>query len=202
MFPISILPYRSIHALGIFLGTISYYLAPKKLKKITYNNLALAKNLQLSEREIKRIARKSFQNLVTIAFEYFRLKMSRGHFDRFVTGSNLKPFRDLLNSGQGVIAVTGHISNWELSFLHHTQTLPGYAVGKPIKNRRLYSFIQSIREMHGGQIIDMKNAISEGVKVLKKGVAFSMLNDQSFTSSSYSYPFLEPEPGPLQLPPF
>ncbi len=189
MFPISILPYRSIHALGTFLGNIAYYLAPKKIKKITFNNLALAKDLNLSEREIKKIARKSFQNLVIIAFEYFRLKTSRGNLDRFVTGRNLKPFRDLLASGQGVIAVTGHISNWELSFLHHTQSLPGYAVGKPIKNRRLYNFIQSIREMHGGQIIRMQNAISEGVKVLKKGLAFSMLNDQSFTSSSYSYPF-------------
>ncbi|MCH9633532.1 MAG: Lipid A biosynthesis lauroyltransferase [Chlamydiae bacterium] len=186
---LSFLPYSWIHKLGWVLGSLTYFLAPKKLKKITYNNLALAKRLNLSEKQIKKIARESFQNLVITGLEYFRLKSSRKKFNRFVTGHNLGPCQELLDSGQGIILVTGHISNWEVGFLHFTQTHTAYAIGKPIKNLRLYDYIKSIREMHGGTIIEMSKAISKGIEVLKKGQIFSMLNDQSFTSSSYSFPF-------------
>lgn len=189
-FPISLLPYRAIHFLGRCLGSLLYLCAPKKIKKITYNNLALAKDLNLSQKEIQRISKESFQNLTINSLEYFRLKRSRHKMNQVVKGKNLDPMYDLLNKGQGVVCVTGHISNWELCFLDHTQKCSGMAIGKQIKNPKLYNFIQSIRQMHGGNIIEMKNAISEGVQQIKKGFFFSMVNDQAYTSSSYSYPFL------------
>lgn len=187
--PLSLLSYPLMHGLGRAMGTLAYTFSPPRLKKITFNNLALAKSLNLSEREIKKIARHSYQNLVVNALLYFRLKRSRGKITKLVTGHNLEPFHHLLDQGQGVIAVTGHISNWELCFLHHTQFRKGYAIGKPIKNKRIYRFIQSIREMHKGHVIEMQNALTEGAKVLKQGHVFSMVNDQSFTSSPYAYPF-------------
>lgn len=189
-FPISLMPIRFIHHLGKVLGTIAYYFAPRKRRKFTFNNLALAKSLNLNETEIKKLAKASFQNLLINGLEYFKLKSCRGKIDTFVTGHNLKPLYDLLNKKQGVICVTGHISNWELCFLDHTQKCYGAAIGKEIKNKKLYKYIQSVRTMHGGEIIEMKKAISFGIKKLKEGAFFSMVNDQAYTSSSYSYPFL------------
>lgn len=189
-FPLQFLPYRAIHRLGQFLGTLAYYLAPSRLRKITYHNLALANHLNLSEKEIKRIARASFQNLLIIALEYFRLKGSQKKINEFVEGQNIEALCEHAKTGQGAIAVTGHIANWELCFLHFTQQFKACAIGKQIKNKHLYRFIQSIREMHGGEIIDMQQALSQGLKMLKQGKIFSMVNDQSFTSSFYSYPFL------------
>ena len=189
LFPVSLLPYKAIHALGKGLGTIAYFFAPKKRKKITYNNLALAKTLHLSEKQIKRIAKESFQNLIINSLEFFKLKMSRGKIHHFVTAHKLDPLYELYQKGQGAISVTGHISNWELCFLHASQRFPISAIGKHIKNPKLYKFILSVREMHQGKVIDMKNAISDGVRALKSGASFSMVNDQAYTSSSYSYPF-------------
>lgn len=190
MWPFSWLPHRAIHATGRFLGSVFYYLGPKKLRKITYNNLALAQALNLSESEILRISKESYQNLTINCLEYFRIKRSRHKIDSFVQVKNSEVMHQLIEGGQGVICVTGHISNWELCFLHHTQKWPGVAIGKVIKNKKLYDFILSIRQMHGGTVIPMKNAISSGLQYLQKGVTFSMVNDQAYTSSSYSYPFL------------
>ncbi len=189
-FPISLLPYRAIHVLGKGLGTVVYWFAPSKIKKITYNNLALAKTLDLNEKQIKKIAKESFQNLIINSLEYFRLKGSRYKMNRFVTSYNLEILDKFYEEGQGSICVTGHISNWELCFLKHTQNSPAIAIGKQIKNPKLYNYIQSIRQMHKGKIVEMKNAISDGIKELRKGVAYAMVNDQAYTSSSYSYPFL------------
>lgn len=188
-FPLSLLPYRALHRLGKILGSLAYWFGPKEIRKITFNNLALAKDLKLSEAQIKKIAKESFQNLMINSVEYIRLKRSRYKIGQFVTGCNLTSLYELIAKGQGVICVTGHISNWELSFLDHTQTKPGIAIGKHIKNKKLYDFILSIRQMHQGKIIGMKNAINEAVKELKSGATFSMVNDQAYTSSSYSYPF-------------
>lgn len=189
-FPVSFMPIWLIHYLGKGLGTLAYYFAPRKRRKFTFNNLALAKSLTLDEKQIKKLAKASFQNLLINGLEYFKLKSCQGKMDRFVKGHNLKPLYDLLDKGQGVICVTGHISNWELCFLDHTQKCFGAAIGKEIKNKKLYEFIQSIRTMHGGEIVEMKKAISYGIKKLKEGAFFSMVNDQAYTSSSYSYPFL------------
>lgn len=190
LWPIRFMPLSWIHALGKQLGNLAYYLCPTSLRKTTYNNLALAKTLKLSNKDIKRIARKSFQNLVIVALEYFILKKYTNHFDEIVQAINLEPLHQLIEKGQGVIAVTGHLANWELCFLHYTQKYPSVTVGKPIHNKRLYHFIQSIRTMHKGRVILGQNALSIGQKVLKEGHLFSMVNDQSFTSSFYSYPFL------------
>lgn len=190
MSPLAYLPYRWIHFLGRRLGSFIYYFGPRKIVKITYNNLALAhKVLPLTEKEMKKVAKESFQNLIINALEYFRLKRSRYKISDFVEGKNLEPFRKLAIEKRGAIAVTGHIANWELCFLEHTQNHNGIAIGKQIKNQKLYDFILSIRTMHGGDIIDMKNALTLGVAALKEGKIFSMVNDQSYTSSSYSYPF-------------
>jgi KDO2-lipid IV(A) lauroyltransferase len=188
-FPLSLLPYSVIHRLGQFFGNLAYFLGPSKFRKTTYHNLALAKNLKLSEKQLKKIARLSFQNLVIVGLEYFRLKASRKKMDQVIQGYNLKPLSDQAQSGQGSVAVTGHIANWELCFLHFTQMFKASAIGKPIKNGRLYRFIRSIREMHGGKIVEMQDALSKGIKQIKEGDIFAMVNDQSFTSSFYSYPF-------------
>lgn len=189
LYPISFLPYRAVHALGKALGIIAYYFGPSKIRKITFNNLALAKDLKLTEKEIKKIAIGSFQNLIINALEYFRLPKSKNKISRFVKGHNMNFLRDFKEKKQGVIAVTGHISNWELCFLDFTQKGPATAIGKEIRNKKLYNYIQSIRQMHGGKIIEMQKALPIASKALKEGATFSMVNDQSFIASSYSYPF-------------
>ncbi len=189
MFPFYCLPYRTLHQIGKCVGSLAYYVAPKDIRKITLNNLALAKSLNLSEQQIKKISKESFQNLIINGIEYFRLKRSFYKMDRFVKGHNTQVLDRLAKEKKGAICVTGHISNWELCFLAYTQKQPSIAIGKKIKNSKLYQYIQSIRTMHGGEIIDMKQAISHGIKSLRKGRIFSMVNDQAYTGSSYSYPF-------------
>jgi KDO2-lipid IV(A) lauroyltransferase len=68
--------------------------------------------------------------------------------------------------------------------------MKGIAIGKPIKNKRLYKWIVSIRERHGGTIIAPRNAVRVGLRALKKGIFMGIVGDQGMPGSGYSFPFL------------
>lgn len=186
--PLSFLPYRYIHTLGKFLGNCTFLLS-KKHKKRVMNNLALAKDLQLSEKQMHHIARESFQNLVITSLEYFRLPKSLGQLDEIIVCKNPELPLEISKEGKGFILVSSHQANWEIPFLDITRRHQGLAIGRPIKNQLLYNWILSLREMNGGKIITPKKAISTAIKTLQKGHFVGMLCDQALPESSYSYPF-------------
>jgi KDO2-lipid IV(A) lauroyltransferase len=68
--------------------------------------------------------------------------------------------------------------------------MKGIAIGKPIKNMRLYRWILKIREKYGGRIIAQSQCIKEGLRALKHGVFMGIVGDQGMPSSGYSCSFL------------
>lgn len=183
--PLSHLSHKSIHRLGRWMGLLCFYLL-KDYRKRTLSNLALAKDLKLSQKEIFQVAKESFQNLAINCLEYPRL--ARG-LSPTIQCENPEVAETLYQQGHGIVFFCGHQSNWEVLFLDGTQRMDGVAIGKPIKNRRLYQWIVSIREQNGGKIIAPRNAIREGFKALKKGTFLGIVGDQGMPGSGYSFPF-------------
>ncbi len=68
--------------------------------------------------------------------------------------------------------------------------MKGIAIGKSIKNKRLYRWVLSIREKNGGRIIAPRNAVKEGLRALRQGVFIGIVGDQGMPDSGYSFPFL------------
>ncbi len=186
--PISLLPYRVIHLIGAVLGTLMYYLH-RSFRKKALTNLSIAKSLQLTEKQRKKIAKESFQNLMINCLEFFRLKRSKHRMEEITTwGVPREEGLKVLKEGKGIVFLTGHQANWEIPFLLMTQHHPGMAIGRPIKNRWLYNWVLSIREMHKGKIVMPKNALALGAKALKEGQFLGIVGDQALPESSYSYP--------------
>lgn len=186
-FIISLLPYRVLHAVGRWSGLGAYYLH-RSFRKKALSNLSIAYGQTKSDKEQKRIAKRSFQNLMITCLEFFRLKRSKGKLSEIVSIEGMEEVNDLLQKKQGVVFLTGHQANWEIPFLAATDQFPGTAIGRPIKNKWLYKWILSIREMNGGKIIMPKNALREGMRALKEGKFLGIVGDQAFPDSSYSYP--------------
>ena len=111
-------------------------------------------------------------------------------FSRVIQCENPETADELYRQGQGIIFFCGHLSNWEALFLDGTRRMRGIAIGKSIKNKRLYRWIVSIREKNGGKIIAPRNAVKEGLRVLRKGVFMGIVGDQGMPDSGYSFPFL------------
>src|SRR5579871_3910213 len=75
-FPFQWMPYSWIQAIGRVLGNLIYYCIPNYRKR-TLSNLAFAKDLGLSQKELIRVSKESFQNLAIICLEYPRLSREK-----------------------------------------------------------------------------------------------------------------------------
>ncbi|MCP5506213.1 MAG: hypothetical protein H7A38_04955 [Chlamydiales bacterium] len=181
-FPISLLPFRAIHAMGKGLGTLAYYLVPKYRKR-TLSNLSLA-----GIDDLKKTAKASFQNLAITLLEYPKFARIKT-IDGVLSCENPEKAKQLIDQGSGVIFFCGHQANWELLFLEGTSRMPGVAIGRPIKNKTLYSWIVSIREKFGGKIITPKQTIKEGLRALKQGKFLGIVGDQALPESDYAFDF-------------
>lgn len=182
IFPMSLLPFRVIHAVGRGLGTLAYYLFPKYRKR-TLSNLSLA-----GIDDLKKTAKGSFQNLAITLLEYPKFARMKT-IDGVLSCENPEQAKQLIDQGSGVIFFCGHQANWELLFLEGTSRMPGVAIGRPIKNKTLYSWVVSIREKFGGKIITPKQTIKEGLRALKQGKFLGIVGDQALPESDYAFDF-------------
>ncbi|MFA5250299.1 MAG: hypothetical protein WC371_02680, partial [Parachlamydiales bacterium] len=164
---LAFLPYFFLHSIGRFLGFWSFYFLPK-LRKRTLSNLALAKDLKLSEKELLKTAKKTFQSLAITILEYPKLAVEK-NLSRRILCQNPETALKLYNSKKGLIFFCGHQANWEVLFLDGNLRMKGVAIGKPFHNKKLYAWIQSIREKTGGQMIPPNLALKQGLKSLKAG---------------------------------
>ncbi len=187
--PIRYLPYTWIQRLGRCLGRIAFY-CMTDYRKRSLSNLALANDLKISsEKELREIAKQSFENLAINVLEYPRFDRET-KFSRAIRCENPETADALYREGKGIIFFCGHQANWEVLFLDGTCRMKGIAIGKAIKNRRLYRWILSIREKNGGRIIAPRNAVKEGLRALRKGIFMGIVGDQGMPDSGYSFPFL------------
>jgi KDO2-lipid IV(A) lauroyltransferase len=187
-YPFALLPYRWIHLCGKIIGRFSYYIL-SNYRKRALSNLALAKDLHLSNKELISIAKLSFENLAINMLEYPKFYHEK-NFAKIIQCENPQIAEAIYKQDKGIIFFCGHQSNWEVLFLDGTKRMRGTAIGKPIKNHKLYQWVVSIREKNGGKMIIPKNAMKEGLRCLKKGIFLGIVGDQGMPNSGYCFPFL------------
>ncbi|MDE3045229.1 MAG: hypothetical protein KGJ02_01095 [Verrucomicrobiota bacterium] len=187
-YPVRWMPYTAIHRLGRLLGYIAFY-CMRDYRKRALSNIALAKDLCCTPRETIRIAKQSFQNLAINCLEYPKFDVDK-YLDQTIRCENPETAAALYAKKQGIIFFCGHQSNWEALFLDGTHRMEGVAIGKAIKNKKLYRWIISIREKNGGKLVAPRNAIFEGFRALKRGAFIGIVGDQGMPNSGYAFPFL------------
>lgn len=186
-YPFAFLSYPMIHSLGKYLGTIAYYAIPKYRKR-ALSNLALS-DLELTNAQIRYIARASLQSLMITCLEYPKLNREKD-ISKIATCENPEEANEIMAKGKGVIFFCGHQANWELLFLEGTSRMPGVAIGRPVKNAYLYRWVKTIREKFGGKIVAPRDALKEGLKGLRSGAFLGIVGDQGMPDSGFSSRFL------------
>lgn len=170
------------------MGWVAFHFM-REYRKRALSNLSLANDLALSHEELIAYAKKSFQNLAINCLEYPKFARE-SDFSRVIQCENPAKANEIYKQGKGIIFFCGHQSNWEVLFLDGTARMKGVAIGKAIKNKRLYNWVVSIREKNGGQIVSPRNALKEGLRALRKGLFLGIVGDQGMPDSGYSFPFL------------
>jgi Kdo2-lipid IVA lauroyltransferase/acyltransferase len=139
---------------------------------------------ELSDRDRRRIARTSFQNVAMNLLEISRLpKLTRDSISSLVeydAKQDLENFLAAKAKGKGILYLTGHFSSWELlPAAHALHGHPLSFITRPLDNAPLERYLLKIRESTGNQVIYKKDSARQVLKKLKSGGAAGILMDQN-----------------------
>jgi KDO2-lipid IV(A) lauroyltransferase len=172
------LPRKTALKCGSFLGKLCYFLIAKIRKQTIENLKILFKNKE--DKELKRIGLEVFENLGKNAVDVFRLKnTSWEKVNKMVEVEGIEHFDRAYKLGKGLVALTGHIGNFELIATYFA--LAGYKVsviGREIYDKRLDKLLVKNRERAGIQNIPTTAQTREVIKALRSGRALGVLIDQ------------------------
>jgi KDO2-lipid IV(A) lauroyltransferase len=177
---VNLLPETLSLWMGRGLGDVMYYLDLEH-RKLALQNLFIAFGREKSEREIRSIAKRNFQNLGMMTIEFFRLpKMNVEAFQRKVNIEGLEICKKALNNKKGLLLLLSHFGNWELMGLMSKFLGSSIAViARPIKkNKWVDRLVREIRSGTGLEVISTEKASRKVMRVLSQNRMVGILIDQ------------------------
>lgn len=178
----NLLPRKNAISCGKTLGTWAFLLS-KDARKTTLRNLRSVFGKIKNEKELRKIAVKAFENIGKNAVDVARFRnLDPAKIDEIIKVEGINHFDSAYEKGKGVIALTGHIGNFEL--LAAYLSLKGYKVsviGRDVYDPRLNKLLIKNREAVGLENISSSADVKKIIKVLKTGRTLGVLPDQDST---------------------
>lgn len=173
------IPIRLAVFLGGFLGFLLFYLI-KGERERAIENLSQAFKSEKTAPEIYYIAKKVFFNIGKSAAEFISFpKINKHNIDRFVKAAGLEKLDRALQDKKGVIMLSCHLGNWELSAAYFG--LKGYclsAIARPLRYEKFDKLVNSYRISKGVRIIHRDNSFKKILLLLKANEIVGILPDQ------------------------
>jgi len=173
------LPQGAARALCAVLALLSYRLWPR-LRRVGLLNLRLAFP-ELAERERRRILAGVFRNLGRMLADFAHFpKLNRNNIERLIIYDGFENFARAHSQGKGVLFLTAHFGNWELSsFAHGIYGHPLNFLVRELDNPLIGELIDRYRSGSGGKPIGKSGAAPEVLRAFKRGEAVGILMDQN-----------------------
>jgi KDO2-lipid IV(A) lauroyltransferase len=158
------------------------YSGMSRLRGVGERNLALAMP-ELSSESRDEILRGVYRHLGWQLVEFCRMtRYTPENTTNWIRTEGLNHYLAAQARGKGVLIVTGHLGAWELSSFYHS--MMGHPMGMVIRrldNRRLDAYVNSVRCMHGNQVIH-KDDFGRGLLTsMRAGGTVGILMDTNMT---------------------
>jgi len=153
-----------------------------KRRRVAYANLKAAFP-NSTPRQRKQWAKETFFQLGMVAVEMIRSPaLTRESINHYVAyhGGYQKGYIDRCRDKKGVILLTAHLGNWELSQIAEgLQGRPMTVLARRQKYRRLDDLLNTFRQYHGSVSVGKGGGIRSLIRTLREGGAVGVLGDQS-----------------------
>ncbi len=178
------LPMRVNLWIGRGFGTLIYFLSGKRAR-ITYANLKASFGKELAPAELKSITKKVYIHAAETFTELIAMtKIDKKYVDRYVTVHNIENIEMAAKNPKGMILVSAHFGNWELSTVTSVfKGFPLYLLARDQKMKRLNELLNILREKKGNMVIRKGTDIKNIFRVLHDGKSVGILADQNAGSS-------------------
>ena len=174
-----------------YLGGLAFLLFTKS-RRIALANLRLIYGKAVPDKEIRAVARRAFINLGRFAYDIVRFRRaSPQNLRRVVKIMGQDHLDKALARGKGVIALTGHVGNWELLGAYFS--LMGYPVSviaTRLKDPNLDELVVGMRQDSGLGVIERSRGVKEALRCLRRGEILGVLIDQDTAVDSVVVDFM------------
>jgi len=161
------------------LSLFGFYLAGAERRK-TIKHLTMVYGREKSRQEIYQMAKAVFVNLGRNVSDAIRVNtFNTNNIDRYIKSQGLENLDRALKKRKGVLAITGHIGNWELMGAY--LSIKGYTVnvvGAPIYDPRIDELVVKNRLQSGLKYIARGSATRDIIRALRRNEIVGLLIDQ------------------------
>ena len=179
------LPLTTAGSIGHHMGRLAWLLGTNA-RMVTQRNLELCFP-ELSPAELNDLAQRSFLETSRTFAEIASVWQQPGQpiADRLTQVENQSLMDAAMAQGRGVILLTPHFGNWELSSYYITQRYPLAVMYKPASIRPLDEMIFRARSFNGTELLSADRKGVLGLfSALEQGKAVGVLPDQEPTVST------------------
>lgn len=135
-----------------------------------------------SEAKLHEVASASMRNLMYLAVEmlFTTQLITPGRWKMHVKPTNMsETIRLLLEQKTGLIFLTGHFGNWEVSgYSLAALGFPSVVVARPLDNTYVSDYVYGIRTRKGMKIVDKKGATQQADQILANKGVIGFVADQ------------------------
>jgi heptosyltransferase-2 len=185
-------PLSFVFRLGCFGGWCSWLLLGR-YRRLAFRNLEIAFGSSKPPSELRRIARKHFQQLGANILSGLKLgTMPVEDIEKYVQVENLELIHKHLRAGRPIILLLAHLGNWELcaqlmpKFIGYTRNATVY---QKLRNRRIDQHLRTLRARAGVEMYDRDEGFSRPIQLLRGGGAIGILCDQHAGDKGIWVPF-------------
>jgi len=186
---IQVLPLKSVQRLGAGLGSICYRLVGGR-RRVALDNLRYAFP-EKDEGQLRQIALGAFKNYATVLLEFLWVPvLANRDIGEIIPPRGMELLNSAAASGKGVIVVTGHFANWEITGISAAKAYGGAAsiVVQTQNNRLVDAEINAVRTMLGNKVVPMGISVREIIRALANKELVALAADQSGVQEG---PFVE-----------
>lgn len=193
-FLLNLLPFSWALKLGQLGGRALYHLLGYS-RRIALENLNFVFGTEKNEKEIKKIAVQSFENLGYFAIEFIRIPKIVKDLKRYVVIKNKESVLKALELKKGVVLIVSHFGNWEWMGVAagaeaRQRGVKINAIARVFGNPFLYHYaVSNLRGATGLETIDKKGAAREIMKHLEDNEIVCVLIDQHERYGSVPVPY-------------
>lgn len=176
------LPIKSAYRIAVFISDMRSIFAFADRRQVDENLKAIFP--EKSDKEIRDIRVRMFRNFAKYLVDFFRFsKLDIAYIKRNVKLENVHFFSEALSRGNGAIALTAHLGNWELGgVVTALLGFPLWAVALEHKDKRVNDFFNHQRESKGLKVIPLGKAVRQCLRLLKENKIVALVGDRDFTA--------------------
>ncbi len=173
------LPIDAALGIGRAFGSLAYFVNYKRARA-AYSNMRAAFGGEKEPEEIRRIVKRLYRNFGQMLVEVLRLpSIDEAYVDKYIKVEGWHNFENALRAGRGVIYLTGHFGNWELSSIASAvRGFPLFVLAREQKMTRMNNLLNTAREAKGCKVIKKGMATREIYEHLAKNGVVGILSDQ------------------------